>query len=124
MLLQEYGKICKWKFLSCVSDIEEYPLQEKEIAEKCSDYIQHIVDDAANTTLTNFLLKCYDYDYDKILSEIMKLTIAGQSKECVEEPRMCDIIGGICFALNSDLSGLVKFLRGMQSDAESELPFI
>ena len=124
MVMYEYGAICKAKFLSCIEDIEEHPSQEKRIVESCANYIQHMVDDATNTALANFLLKCYDYEYDKILNDLMKLTISGQAGECVEEPRMCDIIGGINFALNSDISGLVKFLRSMQKDAEAELPFI
>lgn len=124
MVICDYGTVCKSRFLSCIEDIENNPSQEKRIVENCANYIQHMADDAANTTMANFLIKCYDYEYDKILKDLLKLNLSGQAGECHEEPRMCDIIGGISFALNSDLSGLIRFLRGMQKDAEADIPFI
>ena len=63
--------------LKCVKSILSGSIVNK--SEDCANYIQHMVDDATNTALANFLLKCYDYEYDKILNDLMKLTVSGQA---------------------------------------------
>lgn len=123
--MYDYGKICSDRLRSCIREIEECPSQEEFIISQYADYVNHMVNDSVNMTFASMLIECYNFDFDKILSNIMKLIIAGKSNVCMQEPNMSDIIGGITFALDSDLSGLLNSIKEIKKkDTElDDLPF-
>ena len=123
--MYDYGKICSDRLRSCIQEIEECPSQEEFIISQYADYVNHMVNDSVNLAFASMLIECYNFNFDKILSNIMKLIVAGKSNICMQEPNMSDIIGGITFALDSDLSGLlnsIKEIKKKDTDLD-DLPF-
>lgn len=121
-MIADYGSICKLKLKECIEEIGEHPDLEDNIIEGYGEYVQKLVDDAGVAVMTDFLLFCYDYDYNLILAELLCNALAGNTSHN-SPPKLGTIFSGINFALKGDISKITKFVRGMQKDNEEDLPF-